>query len=49
MCNCNKGVQAEKVFTVTYPDGRTEDVQGENAARIKVTTSGGGRYEAKTR
>ncbi len=49
MCNCGKGVQAQQEFTVTYPNGKTETVQGENAAKIKVTVAGGGRYEVKTR
>lgn len=49
MCNCNKNVPVEREFVVTAPNGSTTVVQGETAAKIKVTTNGGGSYEAKTR
>lgn len=49
MCNCNKGVQAEKEYVVTHPNGATSVVQGETAAKIKVSTLGGGSYQVKTR
>lgn len=49
MCNCGKTTQQEQQFTVTYPNGKTETVQGETAAKIKITVAGGGRYEATTR
>ena len=54
-CACNGGgatqsqVNAEKEFQVTLPNGRTEYVKGEHAAKVAVTMAGGGTYSATGR
>jgi len=37
----------EMEYTVTLPNGRTEIVKGEHAARVLVTESGGGSYKPR--
>lgn len=44
-CNGNKKQDAEPQFEVTLPNGVREIVNGEHAAKVKVTMSGGGTYK----
>lgn len=39
-----QAAEAAVEYTVTYPDGRTEIVQGEHNAKVKITMAGGGTY-----
>lgn len=45
-CNGSNGsTQAtEAEYTVTLPNGKTETVKGEHAAKVKITMAGGGTY-----
>jgi hypothetical protein len=49
-CACNggqdvsTGAAPEPKFEVRLPNGRTEIVTGEHAARVAVTMAGGGTY-----
>lgn len=50
-CACNGGggssdgqAKAEPKFEVRLPNGRTEVVTGEHAAKVAVTMAGGGTY-----
>lgn len=49
-CACNGGAdsqtpsQAEQKYEVRLPNGRTEVVTGEHAAKVAVTMAGGGTY-----
>lgn len=49
-CSCGGGssdpgtVAAEPKFEVRLPNGRTEIVTGEHAAKVAVTMAGGGTY-----
>lgn len=52
-CACNGGAtqeapgRNEQEYTVTLPNGRTEIVTGEHAARVLVTQAGGGSYKPR--
>lgn len=37
----------EQEYTVKLPNGRTEVVRGEHAAKVAVTMAGGGTYSAR--
>lgn len=48
-CGCNGGAarasaEAETRYEVRLPSGKTEVVNGEHAAKVKVTMAGGGTY-----
>lgn len=47
MCGCNKGKDAETPYLVTLPNGKTEEVKGEFAARVAITRAGGGSFKKK--
>lgn len=52
-CACNGGAtqepsaRNETEYAVTLPNGRTEVVKGEHAARVLVTQAGGGSYKPR--
>lgn len=48
-CGCNGGgtqetARREPQYEVRLPNGRTETVTGEHAAKVAVTQAGGGTY-----
>jgi hypothetical protein len=47
-CGCNSGSSGtqtpEPQYEVTLPNGSTEVVTGEHAAKVKITMAGGGSY-----
>ncbi len=47
MCSCNKGKKAAQ-YTVTYANGRTENVRSEVAAKLKTGSNPGATYKAAT-
>jgi hypothetical protein len=48
-CGCNSGATKteEPEYVVTLPNGQTETVRGEHAAKVKITMAGGGSYTRK--
>ena len=52
-CACNdnanqpQSVAEERWYEVRLPNGRTEVVKGEHAAKVAVTMAGGGTYSVR--
>lgn len=52
-CACNGGTdpakpaEEERWYDVKLPNGRTEIVKGEHAAKVAVTMAGGGTYSVR--
>jgi hypothetical protein len=50
-CACNGSSTSkqseEEEYTVTLPNGKTETVKGEHAAKVKITMAGGGSYSKR--
>lgn len=42
-----KPAEQERMYEVRLPNGRTEIVQGEHAAKVAVTMAGGGTYSVR--